>query len=157
MTNLDLCKSWPCGQMLYAKPESIRENEMDNIFWDLEMQTELPIPARRPYLILVKRKELNFAVPVEWKIKENKEIDKYMDLFKSWKSYGISGVTIIPIVFGAICNGIQIHGKWNQRLDRGRIETIHSPELLKSGSIRRGVLETWEDLLLPSQQGKPGY
>ena len=39
------------------KPESILENEMHEIPWDFEIQTDHPIQTRRPDLVLINKKE----------------------------------------------------------------------------------------------------
>ena len=38
-------------------PEYIKGNEMQENIWDFEMQTDHLIPARRPDLVTVKKKE----------------------------------------------------------------------------------------------------
>ena len=38
-------------------PESVLENEMHKLFWDLEIQTDHLISARRPDLVIVKKKK----------------------------------------------------------------------------------------------------
>ena len=39
------------------KPESVLENETHKILWDFEIKTDHLIPARRPDLVLINRKE----------------------------------------------------------------------------------------------------
>ena len=51
------------------KPESVRENEMHNIFWDFEIKTDYITQARRLELIIVNKREIErenllTAVPV---------------------------------------------------------------------------------------------
>ena len=60
---------------------------MHKILWDFEIKTDHLIPARRPDLVLINKKErtcqlVDFAVPANhWvKLKENEKIDKYLDL-----------------------------------------------------------------------------
>ena len=62
------------------KPEFVLKNKTDNIFSDLEIQTDHQIPTKRPDLVFVKK---NHRV----KIKENKKRDKYLDLARELKSY----------------------------------------------------------------------
>ena len=52
------------------KPESVLENETHKILWDFEMQTDNPIPARRPDLLLINKKkitchQMDFVVPTK--------------------------------------------------------------------------------------------
>ena len=42
--------------MIYAKPESLQENETHKILWDCEIQTDHLISARRPDLMTVNKK-----------------------------------------------------------------------------------------------------
>ena len=37
----------------WHKPESVLENETNKILWDFEIQTDRPITARRPDLMLI--------------------------------------------------------------------------------------------------------
>ena len=47
--------------MVYAKPESVLENEMHKILWDFAIKTDHPIPARRPDLVLINKKKENVS------------------------------------------------------------------------------------------------
>ena len=74
------------------KPESVLENETHNILWDFEIKTDNLIPARRPDLVLINKKErtcqlVDFAVPADHrvKLKENEKMDKYLDLARELK------------------------------------------------------------------------
>ena len=62
-------------------PEFLRENEMHKIIWDFEIQTDNIIPARRPDLVIIKKKGI--CRPV--KIKENEKRDMYLDLAREVK------------------------------------------------------------------------
>ena len=42
--------------MIYAQKESVLENETHEIHWKFEIQTDHLIPARRPDLVLIIRK-----------------------------------------------------------------------------------------------------
>ena len=73
------------------KSELILENETHKFLWDFDKETGHLTPARRPVLMLInqtKKKEkkelvvlwiLPFQRTKEWKIKESKRIDKYLD------------------------------------------------------------------------------
>ena len=57
-------------------------------------------------------------------------------------------VTIIPIVIGAFGTVTKWLLKGLEDLEvGGRMETIQTTALLRTGRIRRRVLETWRDLL----------
>ena len=86
------------------KTESVQENEVHKILWDLETQTKHLIssrPSANYQLInqLIKNEKItgrfvDFAIVVDLsaKIKENKKIAKYLDLVRELKkSYGTWG------------------------------------------------------------------
>ena len=71
------------------KAESILLNR---ILWNFEIQTDYLIPTGRQDLVLINNKKrrchlVGFAVPTGYrvKIKENKKIDKYMNLARELK------------------------------------------------------------------------
>ena len=65
-------------------------------------------------------------------------------------------VTIIPIVIGAFGTVTKELLKGLEDLEvGGRVETIQTTALLKTGRILRRVLETWGDLLSLNHQWKP--
>ena len=70
-------------------PASILENDMHELPWDLDVQTDHLISARRPDLIIIKGKKrkttckiVDFAIPADNKIKlkESEKKNKYLDL-----------------------------------------------------------------------------
>ena len=76
-------------------PESVLENEMYEILWNFEIQTELLIWAGEPDLMIVNKKKITiqkmeFAVPVDHriKLKESEKRDQYLGLARELKSYG---------------------------------------------------------------------
>ena len=73
-------------------PESVLENETHKFFWDLEIQTDHLISARRLDLEIVNKKKrtcqiVDFAVPADFRVKmtENEKKDKYRDLARKLK------------------------------------------------------------------------
>ena len=78
--------------VIIPKPESVLEQETHILLWDFEIQVEHQIPARNRLknLELIRKKTcypVNLAVPVDLreKIKENEEVDKYLDLARELK------------------------------------------------------------------------
>ena len=81
--------------MYMHKPESIRENETHKILWDLEIQTDHLIPARRPDLVIVNKKKINrsfrivnFSILADYSENQRKRKKKtkkpqYLDLAES--------------------------------------------------------------------------
>ena len=56
------------------KLESIRENYMPKILWDFEIQSDHPIPTRKPNLMLINKKKricdrVHFAVLADHRVK----------------------------------------------------------------------------------------
>ena len=76
-------------------PAPVLENDTHKFLWDFNIQTDHLIPARRPDLIIINKKEkekrickiVDFAVPVDHSInlKECEKNDKYLNLAREWK------------------------------------------------------------------------
>ena len=85
----------------------VLENDTHKLQWDFDAQTDHPIPARRPNLIIINKKKrickiVDFAVPADHRIKlKEYEKDKYLDLAR--KKLWNMKVTIIPTGVGAFC------------------------------------------------------
>ena len=97
------------GKWYEHEPESDLENEDYKILWDFSIQTDHAIEARRPYLVVVDKKErcckiIDFAVPRDSRIeeKEKDKIEKYQYLGrKSQKIWNVK-TKIIPIVVDSL-------------------------------------------------------
>ena len=91
-------------------PAPVLENDSHKLVWDFNIQTDLPIPARRPDLIKIYKKQkrickiVDFAVPADHRInlKESEKKDKYLDLARELKKLLNMKVPIVPIVIGAL-------------------------------------------------------
>ena len=89
-------------------PTPVLENDSHKLLWDINIQTDHLIPARRPDLIINKKKRIcktpDFAVPADYRInlKESESKDKYLDLARELKKLWNMKVTIVPIVIGAL-------------------------------------------------------
>ena len=73
-------------------PAPVLENDSHKLLWDLNIQTDHLIPARRPDLIIINKskkicKIVDFAVPANHRInlKESEKKDKYFDLARELK------------------------------------------------------------------------
>ena len=112
------------------KPESVLENGTHKILWDFEIQMDHPIPARRPYLVLIKReKKLSFggycysSRPQSENVQKQK--DKYLDSASKLEKQWNMKVTVIPIVVGALGTVSKGLTKRLKKLEiRGKIEII---------------------------------
>ena len=137
-------------------PAPVLENITHKLVWDFNIQMDHLIPARRPDLMIIKKKKkknlqnVDFAVPADHKIslKESEKKDKYLDLARELKKLWNMRVTIAPIVIGAlgtITKGL-LKGMENLEVS-GQVVTIQTTALLRTARILRRVLETWGDLL----------
>ena len=43
--------------MIYTQPASVLENDTHKLLWDFDIQTDPLITARRPYLIIINKKQ----------------------------------------------------------------------------------------------------
>ena len=87
------------------KTKSAHESKTNKILWDFEIQTDHPIPARRPDLVLKDYCHLvDFAVPVDhrFKMKQSKNINKYLYLAEELKKLWNLKVTVILIIGGVL-------------------------------------------------------
>ena len=133
----------------------VLKNDMHKLLLDFNIQTDHLIPARRPDLKIINKKKrickiVDFAVPADHRInlKESEKKDKYLDLARELKKLWNMKVTIVPIVIGAL--GTITEGLLKSLEDLeigGRVETIQTTALLRTGRILIRVLETWGDLL----------
>ena len=120
-------------------PVPVLENDTHKLLWDLDIQTDHQIQARRPDLIIINHR-IN--------LKECEKKDKYLDLARELKKLLNMNVTIVQIVigaFGTITKGL-LKGLEDLEVG-GRVETIQMTELLRTARILRRVLKTWGDLL----------
>ena len=125
-------------------PAPVLENDMHKLLWDFNIQTNHPIPARRPVPIIINKKKekrigkiVDFAVPADHRInlKECEKKDKYLDLAKELK--------IVPVVIGALDTIAKGLLKGLEDLEVGRrVETIQMTALLIAARILRRVLKT---------------
>ena len=125
------------------KPESVLENKTHKILWDFEIQTDHQIPARRPDLVVINKKErtchlIDFAIPADHRVKLKKieKKDKYLDLARELKKLWNMEVKIVPIVIGALGMVPKCLEKSLSELGiKGRIETIQTTALLRLARI----------------------
>ena len=83
-------------------PTSVLENSTHKLIWDFDIHTDHRISARRPDLIMIRKKKrickiVDFAVSADHRIKL---IENTRELKKKQKLWNVK-VTIIPIVIGA--------------------------------------------------------
>lgn len=141
---------FPVSEKWYEHiPEPVLENENYKILWDVTIQTDHEIEARRPDLVLVQKKEKNtklvdFAVPFDSRVlmKENEKIEKYQDLAREIRKLWNTKVDIIPIVIGSLGTVSKRFQSWLGKLDlQVHTKDVQKTTLLNSARILRKVLE----------------
>ena len=135
-------------------PASVLENDTHKILWDFDIQTDHLTSARRPDLIMIKKRErerertcriVDFAVSAIHKVtlKESEKKDKNLGLVRELKKLRNMKMTFLPIVIGALGTVTEGLVKGLEDLEiRGRVETIQITALLRSARIQTRVLET---------------
>ena len=85
-------------------PEGVVENEEVKVLWDINVQCDNVIEARRPDIIVINKKErkgiiIDIAVPADVRVgeKEREKVEKYQDLKREigrlWK---LKMVEVVP-------------------------------------------------------------
>ena len=136
-------------------PAPVLENDSHKLLWDFNIQTDHLILAIRPDLIIINKKPrickiVDFAVSADHRInlKESEKRDMFLDLAREIKKLWNMKVTIVPIVIGALGTVTKGLLKGLEDLEiGGRVETIQTTALLRTGRILKRVLETRGDLL----------
>ena len=124
------------------------------LLWDFNIQTDNLIPARKPDIIIINKKE-RICREISINLKECGKMDEYLDLAKELKKLWNMKLTIVLIVigaFGTITNGL-LKGLDDLEVG-GQVETIQMTALLRTAKILRRVPETWGDLLSLKLQWK---
>ena len=82
-------------------PEGVVENEEVKVLWDINVQCDNVIEARRPDIIVINKKErkgiiIDIAVPADVRVgeKEREKVEKYQDLKRE--------IGVVPVVIGAL-------------------------------------------------------
>ena len=89
-------------------PAPLLENDTHKVLWDLVIQTDHLISARRPGLIIIYKKKENLQncrlCSLGWPqniLKKCEKKDMYFDLARELKKLWNMKVTLVPIVIGA--------------------------------------------------------
>ena len=105
-------------------PEGSVENEEIKVLWDINIQCENLIEARRPDLIVIEKKKqkgiiIDTAVLADVRVeeKEKEKVEKYQDLKREirrlWK---LRNVEIVPVVIGALGSVSTEFNRWMGKL-----------------------------------------
>ena len=101
-------------------PEGAIENEEVKVLWDINIQCDNVIEARRPDIIVIYKKErkgiiIDIAVPADANVmeKEQEKVEKYQDLRREiarlWK---LKRIEVVPVVIGALGSVTKEFNKW---------------------------------------------
>ena len=131
------------------KPEGVCENDNYKILWDVMIQCDKEIQARRPDIVVVDKckrevRIVDIAIPGDARVceKEIEKIDKYKPLKDEVaRLWNMRKVTVIPIVIGAL-------GAISNRFEKFvkevgihiRVEHVQKTALLGTARILRLVL-----------------
>ena len=131
-------------------PEGVVENEEVKVWWDINVQCDNVIEARRPDIIVINKKErkgiiTDIAVPADVRVgeKERETVEKYQDLKREigrlWK---LKMVEVIPVVIGALGSVTKGSDRWIEKLGIPfNVGVIQKTALLGTARILRKVLE----------------
>ncbi len=152
MIHWDICRKFSIhvsDKWYNHEPQSVVENETCKILWDLTVQTDHIIDARRPDLILIKKHDnkciiVNFAIPYDTRIeqKEREKVNKYQDLKRELQKLWNMSVKVVPIVFGALGTPPKdIKKRVKEPGIEATIEEMQKTVTLHTARILRKVLE----------------
>ena len=135
LVHWNLCKQYGLnrsGKWYDHKIDTVIENEKAKIVWDMRIQTDQMITARRPDIVVRDKMMdhtwlIDVAVPGDGRIKEKEveKIDKYQDLARKLRKVWNTSVTVVPIVIGAL----------------GAVENLEE-ELIKQNIERKKILKS---------------
>ena len=126
------------------------ENEKVKLLWDVNIQRDNVIEARRLDIVVVDKKEhkriiIDIAVPDDVRVgeKELEKVEKYKELKREigrlWK---LKHVEVVPVVIGALGSVTKDFEKWIKKLRTAyNIGVMQKTALLRTARILRRVLE----------------
>ena len=142
---LDRSEKWYDHQ-----PERVVENESFKILWDMSIQCDHIIAARKPDIVVVEKENnkviiVDIASPWDHRVheKEGEKLEKYQELKREIKNlWGIRHIEVVPIVVGALGGVSKRLNGWLTKLGiaikKGLLQKI---ALLGTARILRKVLE----------------
>ena len=149
----DICKKnkLDCKEKWYEHvPDGVVENEEVKLLWDVNIQCDNVIEARRPDIVVVDKKEhkgilIDIAVPDDVRVgeKELEKVEKYQELKREigrlWK---LKHVEVVPVVIGALGSVTKDFERWIRKLGIAyNIGVMQKTALLGTARILRKVLE----------------
>ena len=131
-------------------PEGTVEDDDVKLIWDINMECDNVIEARRPDLILVDKKAkscviIDVAIPGDCRIREKEieKIEKYQNLKRELKRlWSLKKVEVVPVIVGALgCISKGFSG-WMDTLGiKLNVGMVQKSVLLGTARILRKVLD----------------
>ena len=119
-------------------PEIVAENEEVKILWDVMVQSDREIRARKPDIAVVNKNErscviIDIALPEDIKVskKEREKIERYQELKREIKRmWNIRSIKVIPVV-------VRTAGSTSKKLKscREELEVVISTALLQKTAL----------------------
>ena len=131
-------------------PEGVVENDDIKLIWDINIQRDNVIEARRPVLILVDKKGksciiIDIAVPGDCRVceKEIEKIEKYQNLKRELKMlWSLKKVEVVPVAVGALGCISKGFSRWMDILGITlSVGMVQKSVLLGTARIPRKVLD----------------
>ena len=131
-------------------PEEAVENEEVKVLWDISVQCDNVIEARRADIILIEKKEwkgiiIDIAVAADVRVgeKEREKLEKYQDLKREiGRLWRLKMVDVVPVVIGALGRITKEFDGWIEKLRiRNDVGVMQKTALLGTARILRKVLE----------------
>ena len=140
------------GEKWYEhQPEGVVENEKCKILWDMTIQCDHVIEARRPDIVVVEKENnkaiiVDIASPWDHRVyeKEGEKIEKYQDLKREiGRLWGIRHLEVVPVVVGALGVVSKRLDTWLEKLGVTiRTRLLQKTALLGTARILRKLLDS---------------
>ncbi len=153
MVHWHLCKKYDlerADKWYEHSPDGVVETDEVKLLWDVNIQCDHVIEARRPDIVVVNKGErkctiIDIAVPGDSRTsdKEKEKVDKYQDLKREIKRiWNMRSVIVVPVIVGALGSVTKKLDEWLEKLDI-TINTaiLQKTTLLGTARILRKVLE----------------
>lgn len=131
------------------KPDAVTETDEVKVLWDFEIRTDRIIPARRPDIVVLEKKErkvtiIDIAVPSDTNIKskELEKITKYQDLRLEVQRMWNVKAQVVPVVIGALgATSPEIEKHLKNIPGKHDVRPLLKAALLGSAHILRRILD----------------
>ena len=131
-------------------PDGTAENNDVKLLWDINIQCDHVIEARRPDIVIIDKRRQNgiivdIAVPADGRVheKEREKVEKYQELRREiGRLWQLKNVKVVPVVIGALGSVTKEFDNWMEKLELpSNVGAIQKTALLGTARILRRVLE----------------